>query len=151
MALVTYTESELQLLVLNQINKIKGLSVLFTSEDASEAYNAAVRDCGFEHPANDDDDLGKKYRWLLQRMRRWYTDTLLFQYSMRFDSQDMKTSQISKSLMTLRDSLDKEFNREINNNPSLFSEALPTMFYDDMVTGHGLVDDQIGQDATDRT
>lgn len=150
MATKDYTESELKTLVLNQINNIKGLSANFTSTDADEAYDEAVRECGFEIPPTDDNDKLFKYQWLIQRQRRWYLSRLYEQYILRFDVGELKARQIAKNLSQVIQSLDEQFGaaKSDPNNAHVFYNA-ENIFGSDIVISSGLIDDRIGQDITE--
>src|SRR4030042_1592093 len=97
----SYDTDSLQQLVLTQINTIKGLQSSFEQPAAEDAYDEAVRECGFPCPTSTEDDKEKKYQWLVQRMRRWFMWQLLQQYILKFKAGDMEAQQIVKNLDTI--------------------------------------------------
>lgn len=145
----TYTEQQIKDLVMNQINKTKGLSSLFVSADATESFDEAVRECGFGLPASDDEFIQPKYEWLIKRMRRWYFSRLLEQYSLRFDTSDLRASQIPKNLRAVIADMDQEFAdaKESDKTSHLFIDAA-AFFGDDMVVTSGFLDNAYGEDVS---
>lgn len=144
-----YKEEDLKNSVLNQVNTIKGLQTVFTTPDADEAYNEAVRECGFICPVDSDTDKAKKYQWLLQRMRRWFLYQLYMQYILKFKSGDAEAQQIASNLQKAIDKLDKDFETAKANDAELFVDS--TYFGEDLVLGTGLIEDRVGQQTEDRT
>jgi hypothetical protein len=144
-----YTEAEIKDLVLRQINNIKGLQVQF--DDATEAYDEAVRECGFPCPLSTDSDKEKKYQLLVQRMRRWFLWQLLQQYILKFQSGDARAQQIVENLERVINKLDKDFEaaRSAYDTAGLLADA--AYFGNDLVLTTGLIDDRIGQSAEERT
>lgn len=150
MATKDYTEAEIKTLVLDQMNDIKGLSASFTSNDATEALDEAVRECGFEVPATTDADKLTKYQWLILRMRRFYLGRLYDQYILRFDAGELKAWQIAKNLSKTCKALDEQFGavKSDPDNAHLFHNA-DTVFGTDIVLLSGFVNDRAGQDISD--
>ena len=148
-----YTESEIKSLVLNQINGIKGLDAAFDSDDATEALDEAVRECGFEHPLNTDTDKDVKYNWLIQRMRRFYIGRLLERYILRFDAGDLKAQGIVKNLTDAINKMDDDFDKARSDEKTahIFIDAEGLFGSDTVVVGPGFIDDRIGQPIEDRT
>lgn len=153
MAIVEYTKEELKTLVTEQINKVTEITTKFTIEvEGEEAYNSAVRECGFEIPATDDADKALKYHWLIERMRRWFYGRILELRFLRFDAGELLASQVAKNLMAIIEKMDEQFSeaREAAETAALFVDA-DTYFGSDVVIGPGLIDDRIGQPTEERT
>lgn len=149
MAPTTYTVAELKALVLGQINKIKGIAAVFANPDDDQSYDEAVRECGFEIPATDDDDLTIKYQWLIQRMRRWYIGQLYVQYVLQFEAGDLKAQQIVRNLERMLKTMDEQFGaaKADADLAHIFYNAA-TYFGTDLVQDSGFVTDRIGQDTS---
>lgn len=152
MAVKDYTLTELKELILAQVNKVKGLDVPFDSVDSDEAYDSAVRDCGFELPLTTDEDKAQKYKWLAQRMGWWYFSKLLERYVFRFKTVDLEAQQLVGNLERLVKRYDEEFTKakEDAKTTHLFIDA-DTQFGIDIVVGPGFVDDRISESIEVRT
>ena len=149
MATVTYTTQGLKLLVLTQINRIKGLSASFEAGDADASYDEAVRECGFENPVAGDADRDIKYQWLMQRMRRWYLARLHEQYILRFDISDMRAGQVERSLEKIVSKLDEAFAeaRTAEATAHIFLSQ-EDVFGSDLVVTSGFLDNAMGEDIS---
>lgn len=149
-----YTDlAALKTLILEQANKIKGLAVPFVSGEATEAYNTAKQECGFPFPVPTDEDNDRKCFWIKERMRRWFIATLWDQYTFRFDTSDMKSSQLVKNLMDRVVKLDEDF-QKAKEDPALaalFIEASDIFGTKPLVIGTGFEDDRLGQGIESRT
>lgn len=145
-----YTEADLKVLVLNQINSVKGLEAAFDPMQSEEAYDEAVMECGFSTPEITDGDKDRKYHWLIQRMRRWFIGRLLEQYSLRFDAGDLKAQQIVDNLLKIctKNDADFVFAKSDNATAHLFLDATTGFSSSPMVLKPGFVDDRIGLDRT---
>lgn len=150
MATKDYTVSEIQTLVLDQSNNIKGIdsTAQFQPEQSVEAYDEACRECGFENPETTDADKLQKYHWLIQRMRHWYLWQLWQQYILRFKGGDMEAQQIVKNLEVIVNKMDKDFEagKTAGTTAHLFNDA-GTVFGEAMVIGPGFIDDRLNEDT----
>jgi hypothetical protein len=143
--MATYTLTALKDLVRNQINQISGISPSFTSTEGTAAYDAATLECGFVFPADDDSDKDAKYRWLAQRMRRWYIFRLLERHSLHaFDAGTLRVSKIIQNLAMQIEKLDAEFQQAQGEVPVL-SASSNIFGTGSLVSGSGIYDDAIGQ------
>jgi hypothetical protein len=149
MALDTYTDQEIQDKVLERVNKIKGLSVDFDSDEAKDSYEEAVRECGFEVPTADDADKNMKQLWLMKRMHRFFMMRLFEQYSLRFSVDQMSADQIPKTLLNAIKYMDQEFEKA-KEVLDLFSSLTDVFGDSSFVFGPGFVTDRIGQDIETR-
>ena len=151
MALQDYTKTELETMVLAKINGIKGLSANFINDDATESYESAARECGFEVPETTDTDKGKKYNWLIERMKYWFLDHLLTRYILEFDKGEFKAEGIKKGLIKILSNMDKKFNAAKSDpaNAALFLDSSDVFGDDLLVLPPGFIDDRIGQATSD--
>lgn len=149
MALESYTAQELQDKVLARVNKIKGLSVDFDTDEAKESYEDAVRECGFEAPISTDADMNMKQLWLTKRMHRFFMMRLFEQYSLRFGVDNMTADQIPKTLLNAIKYMDEEFEKA-KEILDLFSSLTDVFGDSSFVFGPGFVTDRIGQDMEER-
>ena len=152
MAIKDYSLTELKELVLLQINKIKGLDIPFDSIDSDEAYDSAVRECGFELPETDDVDKAPKYRWLAHRMGSWYFSKLLERNIYKFKMGDLEANQLVGNLERLIKKYDEEFTKakEDAGTTHLFMDA-DTAFGEDMIVAPGFIEDRVGESIEERT
>jgi hypothetical protein len=148
-----YTVEEIKALVLDRINQIEGLKTTYTFIDADEAYEFATIECGFTHPESGDEDKDKKYRWLIQRMRRWYLGDLWERYILRFDVGDLAAQKIVENLKNICEKLDKDFEeaKASDDLGHLFATAADVFGSGASVIGTGLIEDRIGQPSEERT
>ncbi len=149
MAHKTYTTDDLKKLVMDQVNKVKGISASFGISEADEAYDQAVTEVGFETPVATDSDLDVKNLWLINRMRRWFISQLSLEYILRFDTGDLRASQLSKNLERMVTRLDEEFKaaKESEATAHIFIKA-SNVFGDDLVLTSGFLEDGVGQDIS---
>jgi len=149
MAIKDYTIKELQSMILEQANNIKGLDIKFAPEHAVSAYEEAVMECGFEIPAESDNDRRKKMQWLILRMRRWFLWQLWQQYSLMFQGGDFNAQQIAFNLQKLVENLDKAFEaaKSAPETAALFIDAKTVFGTLPLVSGTGFAEDRIGQDS----
>ena len=151
MALKDYTKDDLETLVVVKINGIKGLDADYGVEEAREAYESAARECGFELPETTDTDKGKKYNWLIERMKYWFLDHLLTRYILEFDKGEFKAEGIKKGLIKILSNMDKKFNAAKSDpaNAALFLDSSDVFGDDLLVLPPGFIDDRIGQATAD--
>lgn len=153
MATPTYTATEIKQIVLEQVNKIKGIESEFDVTDSDNAYATACMECGFEVPESTDSDKDKKNYWLMHRMRTWYLKRLWEQYALRFKVGDIEAQQIAYALEKLCKKMDDEFATAKTSEESihLFMESGDVFGSQPLLLDTGLVEDRIGQDISERT
>lgn len=144
--------AELTSLIQEEANKTKGLKVLFAQDEAEEAYKTATQELGFIFPEDDDTDYGFKCLWLKERMRRWYMSRLWDQHPMRFDTSDMKASQVVANLEKRVKKLDEDFMKakEDKATAHLFIDSSMVIGTTLLVTPSGFEDDRVGTDYEQR-
>ena len=140
------TATELQGLILDQLNKTHGLKEDFLEEEAEEAYKTATQECGFIFPDLSDSDYGIKVLWLKERMRRWFMAAMWDQRVTRFDVSDMKASQMVAGLQKRVEHLDKTFNeaKESKTTAHIFLESTDMYGSGLLVVGPGFEDYRTG-------
>jgi len=145
-----FTVAEMQSMVLDRINKIKKLSTVFTQPESVDAYDAAVRECGFSVPVTGDDDINLKNEWLIKRMGFWFYYMVRERHLLLVDSGDIKASEIVKNLTKILDGFNAEFEKAKTSDTTsfLFTEAGNVFGSDPMVLPSGFVNDSIGEDIT---
>lgn len=147
-----YTEQEIKDLVLNQVNSIKklsDLSITFTSTDSTQAYDTAVRECGFVVPTSTDTDIDAKNTWLINRQRRWYYYSIREKLLLLIENGDLKGGGIVDRLSKVITEMDAEFQKakEAEGTAHLFLDATEALNSSSVIPS-GFVDDRVGQDIT---
>lgn len=152
MSVRVYTAAELKGLVLEQVNAIKNLSDSFNITHANQAYDTAVRECGFEVPISGDADLGAKNEWLIRRMKRWFYAELAAQYATIFDSGDIRAGQIYRNFAQKTKDYDLDF-KEAKENPATLNLFVRADQLFDLTSGHvfkpGFQQDMVGQEIAE--
>lgn len=145
----TYTVTTIIELVVDQMNKIKGLQTDWYIADGQQAYDAAVSDIGFGLPIAGDELYAVKSKWIIDRMRRWFYDQLRSQYALRFDISDLKANQIFKNLNQMVNQMDENFllAKEDPSTAGIFINAA-NVFGNDMVVTSGFIENRNGVDLT---
>jgi hypothetical protein len=148
MAITSYTESEIKALVLNWANSIKKLTITFTDSDSDEAYDSAVRDCGFEVPESDDEYLAFKNQWIIERQRYFYLRSVRDQHILFMDSGDLQFGGITERITKILNEMDKRFDEAKNSATTAHLFITPEMLFGEgaIVVDSGFVNDRMGQD-----
>lgn len=148
-----YTEAEIKTLVLDQVNSIKKLSdlgITFTSTDSTQAYDTAVRECGFVVPIATAGDIDARNTWLINRQRRWFYYRIREKLILLMENGDLKGGGIIDRLSKVITEMDAEFQKakEAEGTAHLFLDATATLASSSVIPS-GFVNDRAGQDITE--
>lgn len=138
------TDKELKDLIL--LNG-KRMSSEYMDPDTNRAYEYSVRRCGFENPAESDDDYTIKQHWLIEISNLYFYYDQLRLNTPKFDVEGLKLSQVARGLRELIKDIETAFVevKEGVEHAHIFIDA-SAHFGTSMVVGSGLVDDAVGQD-----
>lgn len=148
--MTTYSQEEFETLILGQINAIKNVKTPFDLVEASQALREAEMECGFSFPSISDSDASKKYRWIANRMRRWFYWRLYERYILQFNVGDLQAQGISVNMQKIVEMLDKEFEKGKEIDADIFTTSDVLFGERPFVYLSGLVEDRIGQSVEER-
>lgn len=144
-----YTEEQIKALVLAWCNKIKKLDMQFYMSEANEAYDCAMRECGFSLPVESEaeHDINNKNHWLIRRMQRWFIERIRDANLLLVDTGDIEGGGVVSRLENMLAKMDAEF------MAAKESETIGHLFigittFKPRVIGSGFNYDRVGQDRS---
>jgi len=146
-----YTGSEIKNMVLTRVNNIRKLDTPFGATDADEAFDSAIRECGFDLPVAGDDYIDQKNEWIIKRMVYWFYFQVRARYLLLVESGDIKAGGIVVRLTNILNDMNSEFEkaRSSDTTAHLFVNSSTLFGSSPLVLESGYVNDSIGQDITD--
>ena len=99
--------TEEELLEIGIANGQRMDSTYSEGEQDLTAYGYASRRLGFSNPDSGDEDYAIKQYWLLQMMDLWFLNDQLRKYSVKFDVEGIKLSQVARGLRDMIRDIEK--------------------------------------------
>ncbi len=125
--------------------EVKSLSSKLVDNDFNNSINDAIRETGFSLPTDD----AFQILWLKNRSKRYLFFYLLSESAHKFKYEQINLNQRFDHYMSLIKLMDEQFEKAIEENPSLFGDSkIAAYLCGGMKFDAGFVYDYLGKDIT---